>query len=179
MNHQDVMLDLETLGKKAGCPVLSIGAVSFGRDGLGKEFYIPIVTETQTWLHPDPDTVAWWSRQSPEARKVFTDRRRIELADALEGFTAYCESIASIKYLRVWGNGADFDQPILRAAYDHPGVTAKVPWQWGSRCYRTLKNQYKGVPMERKGTYHNALDDAKSQAEHAVAILNKYSLWES
>ena len=37
--HQDVMVDLETWGTKPGCAIISIGAVSFGPDGLGEEFY--------------------------------------------------------------------------------------------------------------------------------------------
>ena len=34
-----VMCDLETLGRRPGCKLLSIGAVVFGPKGLGAEFY--------------------------------------------------------------------------------------------------------------------------------------------
>jgi DNA polymerase III epsilon subunit-like protein len=36
----DVMIDLETLGRRPGCAILSIGAVEFGPAGLGRELYI-------------------------------------------------------------------------------------------------------------------------------------------
>jgi inhibitor of KinA sporulation pathway (predicted exonuclease) len=41
---------------------------------------------------------------------------------------------------------------------------------WNERCYRTVKNQYPDVKLTRTGTYHNALDDARTQAEHLVQI---------
>ena len=38
------MVDLETLGKRAGCPILSIGAVFFDpvEKQLGEEFYVVV-----------------------------------------------------------------------------------------------------------------------------------------
>jgi exodeoxyribonuclease VIII len=72
----------------------------------------------------------------------------------------------------VWGNGADFDLPILSAAYVAAGFGGP-PWKpYNGRCYRTLKNLRPDVPRpERRGTAHNALDDAVFQAEHAIALL--------
>lgn len=174
MSH--VMLDLETLGLRAGCRVLSIGAVEFSRRGLGAEFYTVLNADDQDRLFIDPDTVAWWNRQAKEARRVFTDPK-VPTPEGLASFNAYCASIASVRDLRVWGCGADFDQPILAAVYAMQAPDLKLPWQWGSRCYRTLKNLRKDVVMARQGTYHNALDDAKSQALHAIQLLNTMQAW--
>lgn len=74
------------------------------------------------------------------------------------------------KDMRPYGNGASFDLSILKAAYDAVGL--KAPWKfWDERCYRTIKNDYSQIePDERAGTHHNALDDAKFQALHAIKI---------
>lgn len=70
----------------------------------------------------------------------------------------------------VWGNGADFDNPILATAY---GALNQVqPWKpYNGHCYRTLKSLVKGPKIERTGTHHNAVDDARSQALHAIQLL--------
>jgi hypothetical protein len=48
----------------------------------------------------------------------------------------------------------------------------RLPWKyWRNRCYRTLKNLHPEVPIERTGIYHRALDDARSQAVHAMQLL--------
>jgi hypothetical protein len=164
---KNTMVDLETLGRRAGCSILSIGAVHFDEHGVEDEFYIVVnkASCTGAGLHVDPDTLAWWEKQSPEARQVLVDAEAgTLLADALDQFGAFA------KGTNVWGNGADFDNAILYACY--AAVGKDVPWPfWNSRCYRTLKNLYKGTKLERQGTYHNALDDAKTQAEHASLIL--------
>lgn len=72
--------------------------------------------------------------------------------------------------IRVWGNGAAFDNVILASAYRR--VTAGTPWQyWNDRCYRTVKALHPDVPMQRTGDHHNALDDAISQAHQLIAML--------
>jgi exodeoxyribonuclease VIII len=52
-----------------------------------------------------------------------------------------------------------------------------VPWQfWNSRCYRTVKSLYPDNKLKRSGTYHNAVDDAESQARHLIELLAKADL---
>lgn len=75
------------------------------------------------------------------------------------------------KGVRVWGNGSDFDNVILRNAYAAIGST--YPWRYNDNmCYRTIKNLAPDVKMARQGVHHNALDDARSQALHLIAICN-------
>ncbi len=71
----------------------------------------------------------------------------------------------------IWGNGASFDNTILEECFRRTAL--EMPWgYYNDRCYRTLKNLAPNVKLERLGTFHNALDDARSQAAHAVAVLN-------
>jgi hypothetical protein len=169
-----VMVDLETLGTVPGCIVLSIGAVYFDRTGLGREFYTVVKRQTCTraGLFADADTLAWWQRQPEAAKAVLKQAAKggagvLALPAALRAFNAFLVCPGGAK---VWGNGADFDNPILRVAYDKTGI---VPgWApFNGRCYRTLKNGLHGPKLTRVGTHHNALDDAKSQALHLIELL--------
>lgn len=166
-----VMVDLETLGTRAGCKIISIGAVVFSAaDGVSEtqQFNSLINRYTQPpCLWEDPDTVAWWGRQSKESQdRIFNNPYRApNMADVLRNFAEWLGKGAI-----VWGNGADFDNPILQAAYAALGM--RQPWgNWNGRCYRTLKDLRPGIKLVRQGVHHDALDDAISQAEHAVRIL--------
>lgn len=172
----DVMLDLETLGCKPGCVILSIGAVAFTRDGAidGERgsFYrvLSVHGGLRRGHHVDASTLAWWVRQDPAAKPSLLEA--LDKAD--DGLSAL---IDFAEWLRgwgddvvVWGNGASFDQPILASYYAVGDLP--LPWAfWNERCYRTLKNQVPDVKMSRSGVHHNALDDARSQAIHAVDLL--------
>lgn len=170
-----VMVDIESLGTRPGCIVLSIGAVAFDhRIGLGTEFYAVINQRSceDAGLTTDRGTLAWWMRQSAEAQAVLKQSRDGGelLGDALDQFSVYMRQFGP--EVRVWGCGSDFDNVIVSHLYHVTGK--RQPWKYpNNRCYRTLKNLVPGVEMERGGTYHNALDDAKSQAAHAVRLLAK------
>lgn len=172
----DVMVDLETLGSRPGCAILSIGAVAFGPEGFGPEFYAVVSrpAQKQLGLHEDPATIDWWSRQSVEAQAVLRDAASdtaVPLAAVLKGLNLYLAQFG-VRDVKVWGNGSDFDNAILSCCY---GAVEQAPgWKfWNNRCYLTLKNLYDpgGAKLNRTGTYHNALDDAKTQALHAIQLL--------
>ena len=134
----DVMVDLEALGRRAGCKILSIGAVQFNADGLGAQFYTTVLIDEQHGLHEDAETLAWWAKQSPEARAaVFTvDSTKPRLCEALEAFNLFLAQIGHER-VRVWGNGSDFDNAILYAAY--AVATVEPGWKfWNSRCWITF-----------------------------------------
>lgn len=186
--YNDVMLDLETLGLAPGCVVLSIGAVAFNHENpdrsrsvvrqgpLGPEYHriIQVRSSVDAGLFVDDGTMAWWDRQSPEARKTLTQAQKSRAVGVKKLIPACVEFNHWIRQfgtkVRVWGNGANFDQPILRAAF--AAACVEPAWSpFDERCYRTLKNLVPGPKLERVGTYHNALDDAISQAQHAVKLL--------
>lgn len=172
-----VMLDLETLGTRPGCSILSIGAVEFDAHSgkLGKEFY-EVVSRASCrakGLEEDASTIEWWSKQNREAQKVLEDAETCKqgLGGALIQFTRYLEPFGK-RNLYVWGCGADFDQPIIAACYAK--VSFPLPWLfYNNRCYRTLRalGKVKGDAPARTGVYHNALDDAKTQALQAINII--------
>jgi hypothetical protein len=174
-----VMLDLETLSSKSNAAIVAIGAVTFGsgRETAELKFYRAIKPESaeKAGLHISASTFAWWCQQSDAARTLFTDKTAVQLADALRDFGAYCRCLPMTE---LWGNGSDFDNVILGAAYD--AIDMYRPWKHSqNRCYRTLKSL---VSPERanalwekhaSGTHHNALDDAVRQANIAVEIFEE------
>lgn len=173
MNH--VMVDLETLGQTPGCAILSIGAVAFDpyTSELGPEFYEVVNTRScfDAGLKQDESTVNWWKTQKAEAAAVLDEAResKVLLAEALSRFRSYLQKFG-LRDIRVWGNGSDFDNAILACCYK--SINQNLPWRfYNNRCFRTLKNIRSVVEPVRQGTYHNALDDAKHQARHALALM--------
>ena len=174
MDFENVMIDLETMGRRPGCSILSIGAVAFDGDlGLGPEFDVVVNRESckSYGLHEDSETLDWWSKQTPKASKILhvATYRGATLPNALKQLGDYLTQFDPNK-VRVWGNGSDFDNAILAVAYAE--CRLPLPWQfYNNRCYRTLKSLKPQVKLNRVGTYHNALDDAKSQALHAIELM--------
>lgn len=174
----DFMLDLETYGTSPGSVILSIGAVVFTPDGPGEARFHAVINReasVRAGLSEDPSTRSWWANQSAEARRTLdqaNDPTLSELPEAALG--RFADWLAEVqprpKERLIWGNGADFDNVLLIAAYQKFGLP--VPWAFfNHRCYRTLKSLAPQVRMERRGIHHNALDDAISQAAAAAKML--------
>lgn len=173
VSFPDIMLDLETMGTSPDAAIVAIGAVAFDANGgeIGPCFYetIDLASSTALGAVIDAATVKWWLRQSDAARRPISDGG-ISLVAALEMFRIWVGDVAEPAAVCVWGNGADFDNVILRRAYDREGI----PQAWGkygNRCYRTAKSLRPDIKLQRIGTHHNAADDAESQARHLVAVL--------
>lgn len=172
-----IMVDLETLGKRAGCAILSIGAVTFSAETgiVGTPFYMVVNASSCALygLHSDPETLAWWDAQSDEAKRVLRYAEDYETSASIKfALAQFNEYVSQFDNPEIWGNGSDFDNAILIAAMAQYGI--EPAWKfWNNRCFRTLKNMYPEIKMDRHGTYHNALDDAITQAKHAMAILKQ------
>lgn len=180
----NIMVDLETLGTTPGCRIVSLGAVEFGSNGLGAQFYAEAKITYQGTLVTEAQTVKWWEDQPENVRNRLFDGQEGKpfLKTVLADFEAWLEQIAGRDdkgnlRVNVWGNGSDFDNAILAVAYKDV-ADKNLPWPfWNNRCYRTLKNLVPNVKLVRQGTLHNALDDAKSQAEHAVRLIESINGW--
>jgi len=174
--HPHIMVDLETMGTAPGSAIVSLGAVAFdpvsGR--LGEEFYrvIDLGSCQRAGLTLDPGTVAWWLQQSDAARAQVNSPDAIPLAEALSWFASWWRRQRGQFF---WGHGANFDEPILSWAFRAAHVV--VPWQyWDSRCTRTIFALTDERPDRQKGVHHNALDDARAQAEAVIRAYGKLGL---
>jgi DNA polymerase III epsilon subunit-like protein len=164
-----IMLDLETLGTRPGSVIVAIGACKFAGRGAGDTFYARVDPASceRVGLRMDAETVTWWLRQGEEARKELTKRGE-PLPRVLRRFARWVGD----KTADVWGNGANFDNALLGAAYDAAGIPR--PWHWmNDRCYRTAKAILPRVPARGAERTHHALADAVRQAEHLLAMFNQ------
>ena len=168
----ECMTDLETLGNRNKAVILSIGACFLIPDGQGirsDSFEVFVTPEScvDIGMEMDPSTVLWWmAPERGEARDVLMGKmeKAVHIRDALHRFSAWFGSNKPN-----WGNGATFDNVILRNAYQLAGIPC--PWEfWNDRCYRTMKNLAPSVKMQRQGVHHSAMWDAISQALHLQEI---------
>jgi DNA polymerase III epsilon subunit-like protein len=160
----NIMIDLETMGKGSDSAIIAIGAVRFSNE-IEDKFYVVVDLQSSIdmGLNMDASTVCWWLKQSDEARAKILEPG-ISLPYALTQLGGWIGKDA-----KVWGNGASFDNAILATAYKKARL--KQPWKYyDDRCYRTLKNLFPEIKMDRAGVHHCAVDDAESQAIHLLQI---------
>ncbi|AOM53816.1 3'-5' exoribonuclease [Escherichia coli] len=173
-----LMIDLETMGKNPDAPIISIGAIFFDPQtgDMGPEFSKTIDLETAGGVI-DRNTIKWWLKQSREAQSaIMTDE--IPLDDALLQLREFIDENSGEFFVRVWGNGANFDNTILRRSYERQGIPC--PWRYyNDRDVRTIVELGKAIDFDARtaipfeGERHNALDDARYQAKYVSAIWQK------
>jgi exodeoxyribonuclease VIII len=176
------MIDLETLSTHSNAAIVSMGVIPFSinkRKIHSTTFYTKVKLESSIAAGSmmDAPTVIWWLKQSKEARDVFLDcEYSMTLPRMLSSLSTLIRDVSSCKEeVKIWGNGAAFDNVILASAYD--ACKIERPWEfYGDRCYRTLKSLAPSVKMNRIGTYHHALDDALSQTHHLFEIMDSLCL---
>lgn len=172
----EIMLDLETMGNNPRAAIIAIGAVSFdiSEQRVKGEFYAPVALQSSVdaGLVMDPSTVLWWMQQSDEARAEFkgVDTSLDAALLAFGTWVADARSFYNQNDIPMWGNGAAFDNVILRSAYNACQMTP--PWKYrDDRCYRTVRALHPDVEFGDHGTAHNAKDDAMAQALHLMKML--------
>ncbi|MCQ4186787.1 exonuclease [Klebsiella pneumoniae] len=184
IDYVHVMVDLETMGKKHNAPIVAIGAVVFdpATGSIGESFYKVVCLESSVnWgAVIDPSTVIWWLKQSSEARSAILNDDAIPLQDALLQFREFVSDnvTGGSKKAQVWGNGASFDNSILRSSYDC--IAEDYPWEyWNDRDVRTMVELGQAISFDPKttipfeGSRHNALADAIHQARYVSAIWQR------
>lgn len=168
------MLDLETLSSENNAAIVTIGAVRFDLisgsvwDTPDGTFYRVIIPKSSQKAggHIDGNTFVWWLNQEEAARKSLLSEEAVPIEVALKDFSSW---LRDIPCQGLWGNGADFDNTILRSSYDRLGWTA--PWSHKiNRCHRTMRSLAPNIKRPEMGVKHNALDDAIAQAHHLIAI---------
>lgn len=169
------MIDLETLGTRPDCVVLTIGAVKFDprtkaepAAQLYRRFNVDQQQERGRSI--DDATLEWWSKQSQLVQEeALGDHDRQDVGAVLDELTRFLVGVDNI-----WAQGAVFDIAILENLYRQFG--RPCPWNfWQISDSRTL---FKAVPVQRdkdRADLHNALADAITQArdvQRAYAMLS-------
>ncbi|HCD1107768.1 TPA: 3'-5' exoribonuclease [Morganella morganii] len=175
-----LMIDLETMGNKPDSAIVAIAAVPFDMvSGVTDDalFYevIDLRSSEKYGGSIDADTVLWWLGKSDNARgEIINSEKAIELPDALLGLSSFVSEFCEER-VQVWGNGSNFDNVILRTAYENCEINPF--WRhWNDRDVRTIVELGRNAGIDPKkdfpfvGEAHNALDDALHQVNYVVAI---------
>lgn len=182
MRQIHIVLDLETMGVKQDAAIIEIGMVIFnhtGQEGTANliEQWSSAVSLENSMLRGgtvSPKTIEWWmDTDRTEARDNWIASPKQGIHVALNAVAARILKYSAINPLPlIWGNGVNFDNEILKSAYER--LEIKVPWGYRQDAdFRTLKLLYKDVVPEPAfvGTPHIALDDARHEATWLSQIL--------
>jgi len=186
---KDIMLDLETIDITPTAAIVAIGAVhcNLTTGEQADTFYRVVDFDGQLELGMSirAKTMYWWMEQSEAARQAICQEQKSSLRDACGNFKQWLLSIdESGERLRLWGNGASFDNAIIRYAFSRFDAEFPVKY-WNDRDMRTVVGFYPKKLQEdwrnnnrRRGAHHNALADAKHQVKYCSDILKELGVTE-
>lgn len=180
-DYPDVMIDLETLGKRSDSAFVEIGMVRFDRNtgdyGLCLQVAVDIQSCIDHGLVVDGSTIRWWMQQSDEARAAFeaNQSKAMPLPKALEVMTRFLQEV---KGTRVWGNGSRFDLGLPAVAYER--LKLPIPWAFYREFdVRTIVDLGRDIGFDPKrdmpfeGVAHTTLADCFHQIKYITAIRNR------
>ena len=179
-----VMLDLETWGTAPYSTIIMIGACVFDpyveepSKIITDRFEVAIDPDSCQGMRIDPATMLWWMDDEREvARVIWLRKPKVSLPEALDGFGDWLGTNPDElgTDVRVWGNGSDFDNVLLRQAYEF--TKREAPWSFRhNRCFRTLRSMLTNEDDKFLGVAHTALADAENQAIHANLIVRQLGI---
>lgn len=173
MKH--LMIDLETMDNKPTSAIASVGAVFFDPETgeMGEQFYqrVSLGSCVGHGLTMGSETVLWWMRQDAEARSELLNDDCLDLPLALANLESFITEHSDPSKVQVWGNGAAFDNVILRNASEKCGFADPLWYYWNDRDVRTVVELSKTLGLNVRniikfdGVKHHALYDAIHQAK--------------
>lgn len=176
----EVMLDLETLSTRPNSVILSIGAVKFSPTAeigtLGDpddEDYKPFHRTVDMrdslqypGFHVEGATLQWWlGEHVSNAARLAVMQDSAPLDVILSAFWDWY----GWESKPTWGNGAGFDNVILRNAYTIRDGACPFKYHH-DRCFRTFKALFPTVEYIKPALAHHALSDAEAQAIHVQKL---------
>lgn len=170
------MLDLETLGTRPGCVILTIGAVKFDPYSLkepGPGIYMRVDADEQiaAGREVQEDTLKWWMDQVEDVREeALGEADRVSVEYMYTELNRICVGVQNI-----WAQGPVFDIAILENIYRQYGWP--TPWQfWQIRDSRTLFGVHGDPRVKGREGHHNALADCVYQAQGVQQIYKQLGI---
>lgn len=177
------MIDLETLGIGVNAPIISAGVVLFNTDKQDTWSELAKPERTQTYkfnlqesldrgLKIDASTFYWWLKQSQEARGFLGMSEHVKHSntEVLKQINEFVRGVG-----RLWGNGANFDNPILRNHFNLYDVPFVLPY-YADRCYRTVAKAYPKIKVVTYGIEHDPAADAVTQVMHLQRLTKEHGV---
>ena len=170
------MLDLETLGTRPECVILTIGAVKFDpfkSEVADSGLYLRLDVDEQLaqGREVQEDTLQWWMNQAEDVREeAIGEGGRVSIESFYKELNRFMVGVNNI-----WAQGPVFDIAILENIYRQYGWP--TPWQfWQIRDSRTLFGVHGDPRVKGRAGHHNALADCVYQAQGVQQVYNKLGL---
>ncbi len=186
MKYTDVILDLETTGRRPGVAIIQIAAIlcNVNTGEISDNYFetgIQLSGQTKKGFEVDTGTLTWWMNENP---RLFSrlSTSKTTYVEAGREFQNWYRSLPNHKELRIWGNSNRFDIGILEGWYRKalgPNYSFNPFWNtWNERDLRTIFNLAPDLRKKVKfnGTKHNAHDDAKHHLKEVHTILKAKKL---
>lgn len=172
-----VMLDLETLGTRPDCAIMTLGAVKFDPFDQDREpgpgIYLRMDIEEQLALGRtvDDSTIEWWAQQDARVRtEAWEGGERSSILELKQELNRFLVGVDDI-----WSQGPVFDIAILEDLYRSQNWG--FPWYfWQIRDSRTLFKATNYKLESKRDQAHNALLDCVYQAEAVQRIYHRLNL---
>jgi hypothetical protein len=172
----DVMLDIETLGTKPDCVVVTFGAVKFNphSDSVPDSgMYVRLNADEQIahGRSVEDDTLQWWMTQpEPVREEAIGDGDRCGVTDFIQQLNRFLVGVDAI-----WAQGPAFDMVILENLYRQWGYPQ--PWLYYQiRDSRTLFKVHGDPRVAGRDGHHNALADCVYQAQGVQQIYQSLNI---
>lgn len=172
----DAMIDLETLGTRPDCVILTIGAVLFDPFSLytpnsGLYLRLDVDGQIERGRTVDDATIEWWSNQADDVREeALSDGDRVSIETMIQTLNKFLVGVNNI-----WTQGPVFDITILENIYRQYGWP--IPWNfWQIRDCRTLFGVHGDPRVKNKTGLHNALEDCISQASAVQKVYSNLNI---
>ena len=184
MKYTDLMIDIETAGRRPGCAIIQIAAVPFNAntgDISTNTFKMDINLDNQfkNKFGYCQNTLSWWRKTNKNLFEQLATSKNSYVTVGKE-FQDYFNSLKDHKKIRTWGNSARFDMGIIEGWYIRAiGFNFNAFWNtWLERDVRTIGCLSPSIKLGTKfeGEKHNAIDDCKHQIKYCRKIINKFNL---
>lgn len=165
-NH--IMVDIETLSLRPSARVLQVAAVAFNlSEGIVQERVWVLDQGQQPHRHTDINTVKFWAETN--CRRLITlvsGESRIE--DVITGLNEMSQAYNPEGW---WAHSPSFDLMILEDLFRT--VKGQTPWTFRQMIDTRTLSYLTGVKVAKakEADQHDALADAKAQAEWVVSVI--------
>lgn len=187
-NAKNIMLDLETMGKRTKPALTEIAAVAYDMEGnTYDEFYraVSLQSSIDAGLTVDGSTVEFWMGVDADAKASWFEAQSqaVDLFDAMYDFDTFIRQISDNGETDIvlWGNGTMADNRWIFSAGEAVGVLLDEDdnetikhWQHGDvRNFMSVCELMTGKNPKKEtefiGVPHNPIDDCKHQIRYMSA----------
>lgn len=178
----DVMVDIETLGKKSDSTIIQIAAVAF--DILtGKHIdtfnMVADISKNENQINVCGDTIQWWLQTNKELFAELLNGGEFSSEEVLRAFSSWLNCLSEdTKNLHLWGNGILFDNKMIQHQFELIGLEYPIYYR-NDRDVRTIvdlasqklgisENELKEKYKDKTLVEHDAINDVVNQINLVV-----------